>query len=234
MCRQAPDAWGMRPLEHLSRSRSPCARQLREALGLPRSLRPAHYIPAHRPPPPPGTWSRKERDRGTPKPAHHSGPPRPPKAGSRLGHSATRGTGRVVSRPEQVVPRWRARRLATGAEARPPPRVTWPIGRARTGPSGQRPTTWRQLLQTPSRSQGRPSVRTQARRGAGGARFVTSARRRKGSFARLSESGGSSHWRRGYRRKLGAGQERAGPGADSTVADLVALPPEVGRNFLWS
>lgn len=55
---------------------------------------------------------------------------------------------------------------------------------------------------------------------------MTSARRRKGSFARLSESGGSPRWRRGYGRKLGAGQERAGPGANSPVADLVALLQE--------
>lgn len=53
---------------------------------------------------------------------------------------------------------------------------------------------------------------------------MTSARRRKGSFARLSESGGSPRWRRGYGRKLGAGQERAGPGAD-----LIALPQENRR-----
>lgn len=37
---------------------------------------------------------------------------------------------------------------------------------------------------------------------------------------------GSPRWRRGYGRKLGAGQERAGPGANSPVADLVALPQE--------
>lgn len=191
-------------------------------------------IPAHRPSPPPGTWSRKERDRGTPKPAHHSGPQRPPKAGSRLGHSATHGTGRVVSRPEQVVPRWRAPRLATGAEARPPPRGTWPTGRVRTGPSGQRPTTWRQLLQPPRRSQGRPSVRMQAQRGAGGAGFVTSARRRKGSFARLSKD------RRVGGVATGAswGRDRKGRGLALTLQWLTWSPclrkTGVGRNFLWS
>lgn len=54
---------------------------------------------------------------------------------------------------------------------------------------------------------------------------MTSARRRKGRFARLSESGGTPRWGRGFGRRLGPGQERAGPG-DTLVSDSVALPQE--------
>lgn len=57
---------------------------------------------------------------------------------------------------------------------------------------------------------------------------MTSARRRrKRSPARIRESGAPPLWRRGYGRSLGAGPEKAGPGAGSgSLPGSVTVPKE--------